>query len=208
MTCLFVALIAGGERKLLNKGRTKVEGWKKKWWNPLFWLTEIGRALMETISSFLRLLGFDMPAPGQYRDNVTPEDVDQAYHEAAAAEATQDCRPEFDRRIEGFLRYVESSSEERSLFDLSSFDQELQDFILSLTEDDIEELRRRGRVGQLQAALIGRIPQTTEAKTAPIAAQPSKAELVRARLLAHVGNRRVERAEPGGAVDGPPLSLI
>lgn len=160
---------------------------KGYWWNPLTWIGAIWDVFASVIGGILRFFGMEMPTPRPHHENLTTEDVDEAYKDAASAEAIDDFRPEVDRRVHGFIRYVESSSEERAAFDLSDFDTELQDFCLGLSEDDIAELRRRGPVGQLQAALIGRIPPRMEMRTAPdVVPRPSKAELVRERFLRSV----------------------
>lgn len=171
---------------------------KKNWWNPLTWLGTIWEVFSAVVGGFLRLFGLRL-TPRMQHENLQVEDVDRAYNDAAAAENIADFAPEIDQRARGFLRYIESSPAERAAFDLSVFDECLQDFILGLSEDDIEELRRRGPVGQLQAALIGRIPPGLEMKTAPEATpEPSKAELVRARFLAAVRGLPQDDAEPYG----------
>ncbi|MGN8152549.1 hypothetical protein ACTJK5_09770 [Agrobacterium sp. 22094] len=160
---------------------------KKNWWNPLTWLAGIWGVFSSIVGGFLRLFGLRPPTPRMQHENLQVEDVDRAYNDAAAAENIDDFAPEIDQRAHGFLRYIESSPAERAAFDLSVFDERLQDFILGLSEDDIEELRRRGPVGQLQAALIGRIPAGMEMKAAPdVRPEPSKADLVRKRFLAAV----------------------
>lgn len=156
---------------------------KKNWWNPLTWLGAVWQAFLSIVGGFLRLFGLG-PTPRMQHENLTTEDVDDAYRDASAAENVRDFSPEIDQRVRGFLRYIESSPAERAAFDLSVFDERLQDFILGLSEDDVEELRRRGPVGQLQAALIGRIPPGLEMQMAPeVRPEPSKAELVRERFL-------------------------
>jgi hypothetical protein len=156
----------------------------KKWWNPFWWLGEIGRAIFGVVAGILRFFGVDIPQPRPQHEDIQPEDIDRAYNDAAAAESIRDFSPEIDQRAHGFLRYIDSSPSDRAAFDLSVFDTKLQDFILGLSEDDVEELRRRGPVGQLQAALIGRIPPGVKMQTAPdIRPEPSKAELVRERFL-------------------------
>ncbi|TBA24703.1 hypothetical protein [Rhizobium ruizarguesonis] len=171
----------------------------KKWWNPFWWLGEIGRAIFGVVAGILRFFGMDIPQPRPQHEDIQPEDIDRAYNDAAAAESIRDFSPEIDQRARGFLRYIESSPAERATFDLSAFDQPLQDFILGLTEDDVEELRRRGPVGQLQAALIGRIPAGLEMKAAPeVIPEPSKAELVRERFLRAVRGLSEESADSYG----------
>jgi hypothetical protein len=160
---------------------------KKNWWNPLTWLAGVWEVFTSVFGGILRLFGFQPPQPQMQHENLTTEDVDDAYRDASAAENVRDFAPEIDKRARGFLRYIESNPAERAAFDLSVFDERLQDFILGLSEDDIEELRRRGPVGQLQAALIGRIPVGMEMKAAPdVRPEPSKADLVRERFLAAV----------------------
>lgn len=157
---------------------------KKNWWNPLTWLAGVWEVFTSVFGGILRFFGFEMPQPGMQHENLTTEDVDDAYRDASAAENVHDLAPEIDQRARGFLRYIESSPAERAAFDLSVFDERLQDFILGLSEDDVEELRRRGPVGQLQAALIGRIPPGLEMQMAPeVRPEPWKAELVRERFL-------------------------
>ncbi|MGO6692495.1 hypothetical protein ACCS54_18965 [Rhizobium johnstonii] len=171
----------------------------KKWWNPLAWFGAILDVFASVFGGILRLFGIEMPTPRQQHDNLARADVDRAYNDAAAAEAIKDFAPELDQRAHGFLRYIDSSPSERASFDLSVFDQGLQDFILGLNEDDIEELRCRGPVGQLQAALIGRIPPGMEMKAAPeVIPEPSKANLVRERFLSAVRGLAEDSAETYG----------
>lgn len=159
----------------------------RPWWHPFTWLAGAWEVFTAVFGGILRFFGFEPPQPRMQHENLTTEDVDQAYNDAAVAEAIEDFAPEIDQRAQGFLRYIGSSAEDRAAFDLSVFDRRLQDFILGLKEDDIEELRRRGPVGQLQAALIGRIPPGLEMQTAPEVipepSKPSKAEMVRERFL-------------------------
>ncbi|WP_427145166.1 hypothetical protein [Rhizobium pisi] len=156
---------------------------KKNWANPLTWFGAVWEVFSAVIGGFLRLFGLG-PTPRIQHDDIQPEDVDRAYNDASVAENIEDFGPEIDSRVRDFVRYVESSPEERAAFDLSKFDTELQDFALGLSEDDIAELRRRGPVGQMQAALIGRIPPGLEMQTAPeVRPEPSKADLVRERFL-------------------------
>ncbi|NKQ73465.1 hypothetical protein C3Y89_24535 [Rhizobium sp. UPM1132] len=173
----------------------------KKWWHPLTWLGATWDALASVIGGILRLFGIEMPTtPMPRHENLSVEDVDQAYDDASVAEQIADFSPEVDQRAHGFLRYIESTPSERAAFDLSAFDESLQDFILGLSEDDVEELRRRGPVGQLQAALIGRIPYGLQMRTAPEAyPEPSKAaELVRERFLRAVRGLSEESADSYG----------
>lgn len=171
---------------------------KKNWWNPLTWLGAIWEVFSSVVGGFLRLFGLG-PAPQARHENIQPEDVTDAYNDAAAAEAIEDFGLEIDQRARGFLRYINSSREDRAAFDLSVFDEPLQDFILGLSEDDIEELRRRGPVGQLQAALIGRIPPGMEMRTAPESIpEPSRADLVRERFLRAVRGLPPDDAEMHG----------
>ncbi|MEF3134638.1 hypothetical protein OS035_24585 [Rhizobium sp. 268] len=159
------------------------DSWKR-WLNPFCWVGALWSAFGSVLGGILRFLGLPVPQPMVQHENLTTEDVDDAYRDASAAENVRDFSPEVDQRVRGFLRYIESGPAERAAFDLSVFDERLQDFVLGLTEDDIEELRRRGPVGQLQAALIGRIPPGLEMQMAPeIRPEPSKAELVRERFL-------------------------
>lgn len=162
------------------------DAWKK-WLNPLHWMGAVWNAFASVLGHVLRFLGLPVPQPVQRRENLTTEDVNRAYSDAAAAVAIDDFGPEIDSRVRDFVRYVESSPEERAAFDLSKFDTVLQDFVLGLSEEDIAELRRRGPVGQMQAALIGRIPPGLEMRTAPGATQePSKANFIRERFLSAV----------------------
>lgn len=173
-----------------------MKNWKYNWWNPLTWLASVWEVFTSVFVGILRFFGFEPPQPPMQHDDIQAEDVDQAYNNASAAEQIADFSPEIDQRASGFLRYIESSPTERAAFDLSVFDMELQDFILGLSEDDIEELRRRGPVGQLQAALIGRIPPGLEMRTAPEAVpEPSKADLVRERFLRAVCGLPPEEAD-------------
>lgn len=171
---------------------------KKNWWNPLAWLAGMWELFSSVVGGFLRLFGLG-PAPQLQHQNIQPEDVADAYRDASAAEAIEDFAPEIDQRALGFLRYIDSSPAERATFDLSVFDTALQDFILGLSEDDVEELRRRGPVGQLQAALIGRIPPGLEMQTAPESIpEPSRADLVRERFLRAVRGLPQDDAETHG----------
>ena len=157
-----------------------------KWLNPLHWLETVWNIFASVTGSILQFFGFDQQPPLQH-DDIQPDDVDRAYDEATAAEAIEDFSPEIDRRTQGFLSYIKATPEERAVFDLSVFDQYMQDFVLGLTEDDVQELRRRGTVGQLQAALIGRIPPGAKTQTAPVVnPEPSNAALVRSRFLTAV----------------------
>lgn len=159
------------------------DAWKK-WLNPFHWMGAIWNTLASVLGGILRFFGILVPQPMMQHENLSAEDVDDAYRDASAAETIHDFSPEIDQRARGFLRYIESSPAERAAFDLSLFDEPLQDFILGLSEDDIQELRRRGPVGQLQAALIGRIPPGLEMQAAPESIpEPSKAEQVRERFL-------------------------
>ncbi|MBY5318192.1 hypothetical protein [Rhizobium leguminosarum] len=173
----------------------------RAWWHPLTWLAAVWEVFSSVIGGILRLFGFEMPTPAPQHENLSVEDVDQAYNDAAAAENIRDFAPEIDQRAHGFLRYIESSASERAAYDLSVFDERLQDFILGLSDDDIEELRRRGPVGQLQAALIGRIPPGLEMHSVP---EPSKADLVRQRFLAAVRGLTEDRPEAVRTVDFAP----
>lgn len=185
-TPIVVAVAAGGDARVLQK-EDDMNDLRRAWWNPIGWLEAIWSLFASIIGSILRLFGIEMPMHRMQHENITEEDVDHAYHDATAAEKIDDCLPEIDRRVHGFVRYVQSSPEERAAFDLSVFDERLQDFCLGLSEEDIEVLRRRGAVGQLQAALVGRIPPDVEMKTAPDATtEPSKAYVVRQRFLAAV----------------------
>lgn len=162
----------------------------KKWLNPFYWIGAVWNALASMLRGILRFLGLPVPQPVQRHDDLTTEDVDNAYRDASTAEAISDLAPEIDQKARGFLRYIDSPPEERAAFDLSVFDSALQHFILGLSEDDIQELRRRGPVGQLQAALIRRIPPRLEMPTSPDAVpEPSKADLVRERFLRAVRGR-------------------
>ncbi|MGO7445108.1 hypothetical protein ACC668_10420 [Rhizobium ruizarguesonis] len=156
----------------------------RPWWHPLTWLAGVWEVFSTVFGGILRFFGFEPPQPRMQHDNIQPEDIDRAYNDASAAENIADFAPEIDQRACGFLRYIDSSPEDRAAFDLSVFDERLQDFILGLSEDDVEELRRRGPVGQLQAALIGRIAPGLEMHSAPdVRPEPSTAELVRERFL-------------------------
>lgn len=178
----------------------------KKWLNPLHWLETAWNVFVSVLGSVLRLFGIERPMPRPAHDNIQPEDVDRAYHDAAAAEALPPTfGPPVDTAVNEFLRYVESAPEERAAFDLSPFDNDLQDFVLGLTEGDLEELRRRGPIGQITAALIRRIPPRLEMETAPVIPEPSKAELVREALLSHVRRRTEEAA--CGAVEFSPFAI-
>lgn len=179
--------------------------WKHNWWNPLTWLAGVWQAVTSVFVDILRFFGFEPPQSLMQHDDIRPEDVDHAYNDASAAEQIADFSPEIDQRASGFLRYIESSPTERAAFDLSVFDMELQDFILGLSEDDIEELRRRGPVGQLQAALIGRIPPGLEMEAAPdVRPEPSKAEVVRERFLRAVRGLPQDDAEDVFVLDYAP----
>lgn len=175
------------------------------WSKPLTWFSAIWGAFASLIGGFLRLFGLG-PAPQTRHETIQPEDVDRAYNDATAAEAIEDFSPDIDQSARGFLRYIESSSAERAAFDLGVFDERLQDFILGLSEDDIEELRRRGPVGQLQAALIGRIPPGSEMTAAPkFRPEPSRAELARERFLRAVRRLPQDDAETYGLDYAPGL---
>ncbi|MBY5329601.1 hypothetical protein [Rhizobium leguminosarum] len=172
---------------------------KRAWWNPIGWLEAIWSVFASVIGGILRIFGIEMPTPRPRHEDIQPEDVDRAYNDASAAENIRDFSPDVDQRARGFLRYIESGPAERAAFDLEVFDEPLRDFILGLSDDDIEELRRRGPVGQLQAALIGRIPPGLEMEAAPEATpEPSKAEQVRARFLAAVRGLPQDDAETYG----------
>lgn len=160
-----------------------------KWLNPLYWLETVWTFFASVIGSILQFFGFDQQPPLQH-DDIQPDDVDRAYDEATAAEAIEDFSPEMDRRTQGFLSYIKASPEERATFDLSVFEQDMQDFVLGLTEDDVQELRSRGTVGQLQAALIGRIPPGAEIHaTQEVYLEPSNAAPVGSRFLTAVRGR-------------------
>lgn len=157
-----------------------------KWLNPLHWLQTAWNIFASVIGSILQFFGYS-PQSVLRHDDIQPDDVNRAYEEATAAEAIEDFAPEIDRRTQGFLSYINASPQERAVFDLCVFDQDIQDFVLGLTNDDINELRRRGTVGQLQAALIGRIPPGAEVQMArEVNPEPSNAALVRSRILTAV----------------------
>ncbi|NKL63278.1 hypothetical protein [Rhizobium leguminosarum] len=178
---------------------------KRAWWNPIGWLEAIWSVFASVIGGILRIFGIEMPTPRPRHEDIQPEDVDRAYNDASAAENIQDFAPEIDQRAQGFLRYIEGTPSDRAAFDLSVFDERLQDFVLGLSEDDVEELRRRGPVGQLQAALIGRIPPGLEMHSAPeVIPEPSKAEIVRERFLRAVRGLAEDRPETLGAIDFAP----
>ncbi|TBY57961.1 hypothetical protein E0H39_29530 [Rhizobium leguminosarum bv. viciae] len=160
----------------------------RAWWHPLTWFGAIWEVFTSVIGGILRLFGIEMPTPRPQHENLMPEDVDRAYNDAAAAEALPHSFEPTDQRVHEFIRYVNSTVEERAVFDLQDFSPEQQDFMIGLTEDDVVELRRRGPVGQIQAALLGRLPAGWEMQAAPEAMppEPSKAELVRERFLAAV----------------------
>lgn len=178
---------------------------RKNWWNPLWYLSAVANTILSLIGSILRFLGVDVPQPRMQHENLTKEDVDRAYSEAAAAKALPRSFEPADQRVHEFLRYVNSTAEERAAFDLSDFSPDRQDFMIGLTEDDIELLRRRGPVGQIQAALIGRIPPGLEMKAAPAErSEPSNENFVRESFLSRISRGLVESADSFRPVDFAP----
>ncbi|RVM58883.1 hypothetical protein CN128_07490 [Sinorhizobium meliloti] len=184
-----------------------MKDWMKNWWNPIWYLKAIWQTFTSVIGGIFTALGFSFGSGQPQHENIQPEDVDRAYNDTAAAEALP---PTFgrdiDNRVHEFVRYIESSPEERAAFDLSVFDTQQQDFILGLKDEDIEELRRSGPVGQITAALIGRIPPGVEMETAPVAKpEPSKAEIIRGAFLSRVRGRAEDTSYDG--LDFAPMAI-
>lgn len=139
----------------------------KKWWNPFWWLETVFTMVSEVISGILRFFGLGSSQQRPAHANIQPDDVDRAYTDAAAKAVPQAAGPEFDQRVQKFVGYVGANPSERTALDLSAFTQNEQDFILGLSEVDLEVLRDRGPVGIIQAILLKRIPEWSVKPPAP-----------------------------------------
>lgn len=178
----------------------------KKWLSPFHWMEVIWQTFASIIGSIFRVFGFNVGGGRPQHENITPEDVSDAYKDAVAAEALPESfGPEIDSKVNGFFRYVQMPKEERASAELSVFTTDEQDFILSLTEAQLQTLRERGSFGALQAILIRRIPDWTKEKAAPTEKlELSKAEQVKEALRHRV--RDLAEDTPDG-LDFAPLSI-
>lgn len=154
-----------------------MKDWKKNWWDPFWYLGAVWQTFTSIVGAIFRAFGFNV-GPRPQHENIHVEDVNDAFKDAAAAEALPETfGPEIDSKVNGFFRYVQMSPEERASTDLSPFTADEQDFILGLTQAQLDVLRERGSFGALQAILIRRIPQWPSEKTAPeMKPEPSKSK--------------------------------
>jgi hypothetical protein len=160
----------------------------KKWWNPAWWLEAVFSMVSQVISGILRFFGLGGSQQRPAHADIQPDDVDQAYSDATEKAAVSETTgPAFDQRVQMFLRYVGATPGDRASIDLSSFGQDEQDFILGLSEADLEMLRDRGPVGIIQAILVRRIPEWSVKPPAPeLLPKSSLGRLTRERLLRSV----------------------
>lgn len=160
------------------------EKWKK-WWNPAWWLEAVFSMVSQVISGILRFFGFGAATQRPAHANIQPDDIDRAYSDAAEKAALPETAgPELDQRVQMFLRYVGANPGDRASLDLSAFAQGEQDFVLGLSETDLNVLRGRGPVGIIQAILLKRIPEWSVTLPAPkLMPRSSGQQLLRERFL-------------------------
>jgi len=147
---------------------------KKSWWdllNPLTWLGAI-------FGSLLRWLGLMPHPPTGGFENIQRGDVEDAARAARETEEAIDAIVKDMSPAEVVRAYAAASPEDRATMDLSALDAEGQDWLLSLSDDDLTLLAMSttgGCARSLEARTMKPIypKPTTETETAEILRIPT-----------------------------------
>ncbi|AVA22002.1 hypothetical protein [Rhizobium sp. NXC24] len=118
-------------------------GKKKSMWsllNPLEWLNAAIGLLAVVFGPLLRWLGMLTPPRAEGFENIQKEDVDDAKKLAEEQEAAVDAITREMSPAEVVRAYASADAAGRATMDLSALDMEEQDWLLRLSDEDLDKL--------------------------------------------------------------------
>lgn len=148
------------------------------WLNPLTWIEAAGSLLALFFGPILRWLGLLDPPRTDCFENLQKSDVDDAARDATEAEKAIDMILADSSPAEVVKAYAAADPVTRGTMDLSALDAEGQDWLLTLTDDDLT-LLSMSTVGGCARSLEARALKpvfakpTTETTTAEILRIPT-----------------------------------
>lgn len=116
---------------------------KKSWWtylNPLTWIEGFFQVLGAIFSPILRFFGLLAPPSTEGFENIQRADVDDAKKLAAEQEAAVDAITREMSPAEVVRAYARADAAGRASMDLSALDLESQDWLLRLSDEDLDKL--------------------------------------------------------------------
>lgn len=136
----------------------------------------------------LSIFGIHPQPPNERHEDIQPEDITQAYEEAAAARSvTEDLQPSLDARLDAVYAYARAAAEDRGAIDLSALAEDEQTWLMAVSDGDLKRMAAAGRLGCITALVHKSVAQmTVKARTEkavieqePIATVVPKLDLLR-----------------------------
>lgn len=158
---------------------------KKSWWslmNPLEWLNAALQLLAAVFGPILRWFGMLTPPSTEGFANIQKSDVDDAAKLAAEQEAAVDAISRKMPPADVVRAYARANAAGRAVMDLSALDLAQQDWLLKLSEEDLDMLGMSttsacARSLEAKEVKPSYVKQKPEMETPEIYAIPSKEEL-------------------------------
>jgi hypothetical protein len=155
---------------LVDKTKEVVMEKKKRWWwsilNPLEWFQAAFALLAAVFAPLLRWLGMLTPPSTGGFENLTKADVEDAAKLAAEQEAAVDAITQQMSPGEVVRAYAKADVAGRASMDLRVLDDAQQDWLLRLSEEDLDKL------GMSTTGACGRSLEAKEVRPAYAKTQP------------------------------------
>ena len=141
--------------------------------NILHWVFSF---IGELFRGILSIFGIHPQPPNERHEDIQPEDITQAYEEAAAARSvTEDLQPSLDARLDAVYAYARAAAEDRGAIDLSALAEDEQTWLMAVSDGDLKRMAAAGRLGCITALVHKSVAQMTvkaHTKKAVIAPEP------------------------------------
>ncbi|MDX1216332.1 hypothetical protein GOL99_12380 [Sinorhizobium medicae] len=162
----------------------------KSWWsmlNPLEWIAGFFQLIAAVFGPLLRWLGMLTPPSTKGFQNIRKEDVEDAKQLAEEQEAAVDAIRQEMAPAEVVRAYAGADATGRAVMDLSALDMEQQDWLLRLSNEDLDKLAMSTKGGcarslEAKEVLPSYAKPKPEAKAPEIYAIPSEEDIEQAKM--------------------------